>query len=299
MKLRTFKEYDDRYLDTSSIANKFLNISYSNNHSRCQLDIYLPDKLDESKTYPVIIFFHGGAFLKGDKGRYQLNSALQGIEEGFAVVSVNYRLLPEFWHKDYLTDAKMAVDYIYRHGKEYQLDVSKLFLWGESAGAFLALSVGLTSLDNRLTDYLNMTNTEKYPIKGIISWYAPTNLIEHPDMKVLDGQSLNELKYHQTGTELEQTLSKLSAINLVSENRPNLLIQHGTNDEVVAPKQAVDLAQAASECINDKEIILDMIVGANHTTEFFGKPKNVSRIFTKIKEWENKTTKGENKNYGE
>lgn len=287
MEIRKFKEYGDRYLDTTSIVNKFLNISYSNSHSRCQLDIYLPEQLDKSLLYPVIIFFHGGAFLKGDKGRYQLKSALQGIENNFVVVSVNYRLLPEFWHKDYLTDAKMAVDYIYHHGKEYQLDVSNLFLWGESAGAFLALSVGLTSLDNRLSDYLGMSNIERYPIKGIVSWYAPTNLVEHPDTKVLGGQSLNELKYHQTGMALETTLSKLSAVNLVTKNRPNLLIQHGTNDEVVSAKQAIELAQAASECVSDKEIILDMLVGAEHKTEFFEKPENLSRIYTKLNEWKN------------
>ncbi len=287
MKIRRFKEHDDRYLDTSSIVNKFLNITYSNNHNRCQLDIYLPDKLDNSKLYPVIIFFHGGAFLKGDKGRYQLSSALQGIEENFAVVSVNYRLLPEFWHKNYLTDAKTAVDYIYSHGKEYQLDVSNLFLWGESAGAFLALSVGLTSLDNRLTNYLDMANAKRYPIKGIVSWYAPTNLEEHPDMKVLDEQSLNELKYRQTGAALEKILSSLSAINLVNENRPNLLIQHGTDDKVVAPKQAIDLAQAAIGYVSDKDVLLDMLVGANHTTEFFEKPENLSRIFSKLNDWKN------------
>ena len=64
-----FEELYDRYLDTSQIKRKYLDIAYSDLSSRNKFDLYLPD---EGECFPLIIFIHGGAYIKGDKGRYQL-----------------------------------------------------------------------------------------------------------------------------------------------------------------------------------------------------------------------------------
>ncbi len=278
------KEYADRYLDVSEIPVKKLNRSYSNRNERCKLDIYYPlNSLEE--TSPVIVFFHGGAFLKGDKSRYQLYSALQGVANGFVVVSVNYRLLPEFSHKDYLLDAKEAVDYIYLHAKELKIDSENIFLWGESAGAFLALNVGLTNQNQKLRKYLKMESKNDYAIKGIVSWYAPTNLLTHPDIQVLDNQSLNFLKYRQTGTDLQKTLFELSPIQLVNKQMPRLIIQHGLKDTVVMPNQALELAQAASEYLDSTQLYIDFLIDAEHTTNVFSDKENLSVIFQRLNQW--------------
>lgn len=282
---RRFEEHGNRYLDTSEIKNKQLNITYSNADPRCKLDIYYPETTKKKKAFSTIIFFHGGAFLKGDKQRYQLFSALQGIFNGFAVVSVNYRLLPKFNHTDYLEDAKNAVDFIVNNSEEYKIDKGDIYLWGESAGAFLSLVVGLTSSDHRLEEYLSIPHKKTHQIKGIVSWYAPTDLITHPDTIVLDGQSLNFLKYGKSGQALEKIFRKLSPINLLNQKSPNLYIQHGTDDDIVSPMQAIKLAQVSSHFLTKSQICLDLLVGANHTTEEFSKKENLSKIFNQLHIW--------------
>lgn len=55
-KLENFQKSYQRDLDTQGIC--------------CILDIYYP--LVKKTLYPMIVYIHGGAFIKGDKKRYQL-----------------------------------------------------------------------------------------------------------------------------------------------------------------------------------------------------------------------------------
>lgn len=269
MEFYDFQEKDQRILDTSIIKNKILDVQYSDSHSRCKLDIYFPEKRD--KIMPAIVFFHGGAFLKGDKKRYQLYSALQGVWNGYIVVSVNYRLLPEFYYLDYLLDAEQAMQYVLAHSSEYSIDANNIFVWGESAGAFLALSVAL--LEN------------KYGINGVITWYAPTNLLTHPDTQVLNGKSLNYLKYRQTGKELKEILNNYSPINRITKSCPKLFIQHGLNDKVVSSIQALELAQSASRFLNEQNLVLDIVINGKHNTDVFSSRNNLKKIFEQLDKW--------------
>lgn len=278
-----FKENQDRYLDTSKIQPKITDIPYSDESPRCKLDLYYPSKDQES--YPLIIFFHGGAFLKGDKQRYQLFSALQGTFNGFAVASVNYRLLPEFHYLEYLKDASAAVRFLINHFETYKIDKENIFLWGESAGAFLSLLVGLTGQDGGVEKLLQLPIAEEIKINGIVSWYAPTNLLKHPDMKVLGEQSLNELKYRQQGESLQETLRRLSPINLLTENSPKLYIQHGLKDTVVPPEQAVELAGIASEYLSENELKIEYLVEGDHSTGRFSQEDNLEKIFLQLNKW--------------
>ena len=59
------------------------------------LDIRLPQSEQPSQGYPVIMFIHGGGFSSGDKG---MQGGVRGMfqafmNEGYAIVSINYRLL--------------------------------------------------------------------------------------------------------------------------------------------------------------------------------------------------------------
>ncbi|XP_037441872.1 probable carboxylesterase 2 [Triticum dicoccoides] len=106
--------------------------------------LYLPNKLqDASAKLPVVVYFHGGAFLIGsarDPTYHKYLNALAAAA-GVLTVSVDYRLAPEHPLPAAYDDSWAALrwaasaqdGWIADHG-----DTSKLFVAGDSAGANIA-----------------------------------------------------------------------------------------------------------------------------------------------------------------
>lgn len=69
-----------------------LDLSYDSTEKSNTFDLIKPKNATGKE--PLIIWVHGGAFVGGDK-QDVLEYAVQIAAEGFAVVSMNYRLAPE------------------------------------------------------------------------------------------------------------------------------------------------------------------------------------------------------------
>ena len=110
---------------------------------RCKLDIYVP-KQSEKNILPVIVCFHGGGFVKGDKSsgwnESSNNFGFKFLEEEIIMVMPNYRLSGVEGTKwpDYLSDAASAVGWVENHISEYGGDPNCIFVMGFSAGAYIA-----------------------------------------------------------------------------------------------------------------------------------------------------------------
>jgi hypothetical protein len=108
---------------------------------RCKLDVYTPST---GKKRPVLVWFHGGGMVQGDKGRGL--APLVGrlfAEQGYVVVMANYRLSPRAKYPSYVEDAAGATAWAFRNADRYGGDPSRVFVGGHSAGAYLALLVGM------------------------------------------------------------------------------------------------------------------------------------------------------------
>lgn len=83
-------------------------ISYvTHGHERNKLDLYLPDS---DTPLPLIIWVHGGAFRVGSKeGGSDIVPALDYLERGYAVASINYRLSQHAIFPAQIVDCKAAV----------------------------------------------------------------------------------------------------------------------------------------------------------------------------------------------
>ena len=100
---------------------------------RCKLDVYYPVG---KKGFPTIVWFHGGGLEGGGKHVPEMF-----MNQGFAVVAVNYRLSPKAQNPAYTEDA--AVAWAYKHIEEYGGSPRRVFVTGHSAGGYLTLMVGL------------------------------------------------------------------------------------------------------------------------------------------------------------
>ncbi|GAB3113883.1 alpha/beta hydrolase [Aestuariicella hydrocarbonica] len=113
------------------------NIAYGD-HERHTLDIYTPKDSDD-KLLPVVLFVHGGGFLKGDKGSDQhwhnSNVGRLCAANGVIGVVINYRLAPEYTWPAGGEDVASAVSWLKHNISNYGGDADKLVLVGTSAGA--------------------------------------------------------------------------------------------------------------------------------------------------------------------
>ena len=102
---------------------------------RCLLDIVCPARAD---GFPTVVWFHGGGLNSGE--RY-IPAELAG--QGFAVAAAGYRLAPKAKSPDYIRDAAAAVAWVFQHIEAYGGSTDRIVVAGASAGAYLALMVGL------------------------------------------------------------------------------------------------------------------------------------------------------------
>lgn len=248
-------------------------ICYDHTSHYQSFDIYYPDS--RKSLYPIIIYIHGGAFIKGDKKRYQLYSPLQGIHHGYVVVSLNYRLLPEGDFIDALKDVITAITYFIQHGKEYQIDIQKMVLWGESAGASLAV-------------YAITHGVFPIHIQAVIDWYGS---IDFENMEkqlkengkkplMIDGQTIHRHKFKEKNDASYHALvKKINPYMHDFEYIPSFYIEHGTEDDIVPVQQSIDLYRfLMKQSINHHK--LKIIEGLGHGVKGFDSEENLNDIFT-------------------
>ena len=102
---------------------------------RCVLDLYYPD---DKEGFPTVVWFHGGGLTGGNK-----SIPKELMNEGMAVVAVNYRLYPKVKAPVYIEDAAAAVAWVFNHIEEYGGDPDLIFISGHSAGGYLTSMVGM------------------------------------------------------------------------------------------------------------------------------------------------------------
>ncbi|PIN15289.1 Arylacetamide deacetylase [Handroanthus impetiginosus] len=119
--------------------------------------LYLPKNPDRSKKLPLLVYFHGGGFIKesafSSKYQKQLNNLV--AEAKVVAVSVNYRLAPEHPLPIAFEDSWLALEWIVSEStdewiKDYA-DLDRVFFGGDSAGGNIAhnmaLRIGTQKLD--------------------------------------------------------------------------------------------------------------------------------------------------------
>lgn len=160
----SFKGYDD-VRDAGLIQPPGIlrhdGISYGA-HSENVLDVYMPDNCDTSMK--TIVSIHGGAYVYGDKERYQYY-CMDLSKRGFAVVNFTYRLAPEHPYPAALADVNAVFRWIEREGTDYGIDLRRLFVVGDSAGAQLAQQY-LTMLTNPAYARLFSMDLPKISVRG-------------------------------------------------------------------------------------------------------------------------------------
>ena len=129
-----------------------------------KIDVFEPTAKGPAR--PVMIFVHGGGFVRGDKKQTD-NMLVWAVDHGMVGVDVDYRLAPKDPWPAGAEDLKAAVAWTRAHIAEHGGDPNRIILWGHSAGA------------NHVEDYVahaELHGPEFAGVKGAIimsPFYAP------------------------------------------------------------------------------------------------------------------------------
>jgi acetyl esterase len=99
------------------------------------------------RTLPLVINFHGGGFVLGNLTAADWLCGQLAARAGVTVVSIAYRLAPEYPAPVPFLDAWTATRWLVQHAALLRADPLRVTLVGESAGANLAALVALASRD--------------------------------------------------------------------------------------------------------------------------------------------------------
>jgi acetyl esterase len=96
-----------------------------------------------SGTLPVIMYFHGGGWILGDKNTH--DRLVREIANGAhaAVVFIDYDRSPEAKYPTAIEQAYAATVYVAAHAKEFKVDASRMAVVGDSVGGNMTAAVTL------------------------------------------------------------------------------------------------------------------------------------------------------------
>ena len=274
-------------VDLSNIKRKWLDIPYANLSPAEKLDIYLPD--DGDGPFPVIISIHGGGFMFGDKADEQLNPMLKGLNHGYAIVSINYRMSGEAIFPANINDVKAAIRWVKANAAEYKFSPKRIALWGGSAGANLAALAG-TSGDVKELEDMSMGNAKQSSrVMAVVDWFGPTNFLlmdeqlketgnGKPDKS--EANSMLSKVLGQKITEIPEKVKMANPESYITSDDPAFLIQHGTKDPIVPTQQSVLFYEKLVKVLGKEKVTLHLLEGVQHGGKEFETPENLQIVFS-------------------
>lgn len=220
-----------------------------------KLDLYMPaqDTDKGAGPYPTVVFVHGGGWAGGDKGdinneEIQINQLRDTLlHNGYAIASVNYRLMPKGTFPEPMQDVAAAVRFLKKNAGEYWLDPNRFVMMGDSAGGHLATMAGVTSDDLALQGSIGVTDADT-KVDAIVGYYGLYDLTKRtedqqngPCQRARPGAESSHgrlIGADPDSPEGEPIAAKASPVTYVSANTPPVLMFHGSQDCTTPPPQA-------------------------------------------------------------
>ena len=100
--------------------------------------IYRPHDSDDR---PTLLYLHGGGWVVGNLDTHDRVMRLLAEFSGACVVGVDYVLSPEYQFPVAINEAQAVLDWLKIQGPDHGLDISRLAIGGDSAGANMSVAV--------------------------------------------------------------------------------------------------------------------------------------------------------------
>ncbi|MFL4499780.1 alpha/beta hydrolase fold domain-containing protein [Weissella sp. MSCH1] len=289
------RDYKKIEAETAYIKQQWHDIAYMDGE-RHTLDVYLPN--EGQGAFPVIVDIYGGGLIFGDKSSHKLEPALRLLDKGYAVVSVDYSLIHQKDFPFQIYEIKAALRFLRAHADEYQLDMNRVALMGESSGAHLAVMTGVTaSVDALQNPFMGDNNNQPETVNAIIAMYGPYEFDQFVDQFNESGVTP---KYAETGTaesfegqmfnqqapkDVPQRVKMYSPKMYFNAEMPPILAFAGTADAVVPYQQTVNMINGAREFVSEDKAVLHLVEGTGHGPADYMSPEFTDEKAAFLAKW--------------
>jgi acetyl esterase/lipase len=248
-----------------------------NPHVRQTFDLYLP-KDKGVGPIPLVVWMHGGAFKYSNK---DWNNVKYLVKHGYALASVDYRLTDDAKFPAQIQDCNVALNFLLANAASYGIDPRRFVIGGASAGAHLALLLGLAR-NERAFD----ADPSLKPF-AILDFFGPTDMTSVIDeVGQGHGREVQEdvvmrLLGGPLADHLEQA-RQASPISYVARGNPPVLILHGDQDDLVPYAQSQRLHSRLDQVGVRNELIA--VKGAKHDGPMFETPEIQEKVISFLRE---------------
>jgi acetyl esterase/lipase len=206
---------------------------------------------DKTQVLPLIVWICGGGFTEMDRNIHAPELSWF-TKRGYAVASVDYSVHYRSKFPESVEDVKLAIRFLKAHGMEYNLDINRIAIMGESAGGYLAALCSVTG-NNKEFDKGGYENFSS-EVQAAILWYPVINTTA----MVIDPNKVTVPYDWNKYADVTQ---------YVTADTPPVLILHGSGDTLVPIAQGEFLYQALENVKADVEMVI--IEGAEHADNAF------------------------------
>lgn len=213
------------YAQMQAQVTAYKNLHYPSKSSGNEVDLYLPKEGKE--PLPVILWVHGGAFVGGSKEDIEIYSTSLA-SEGFAVACVNYLRAPEAKYPSPLRQTAEALEWLKSVSAAYPLDLSRLVLAGDSAGAHIAAQ--FAALQTNEVYALEMGIAQGFAPKAVLLFCGPYDVAKitegsHPLIDFFMGKTAHA--YFGTRDWEQRYQDQATILNHITADFPPAFISDG------------------------------------------------------------------------
>ena len=222
-----------------------------------KLRLHLALPAANGQKRPALLFIHGGGWAAGH--RDQLTQQIQyAAGKGYVAVSVGYRFAPQDPFPAQIEDVKCAVRWLRAQADDLQIDTGRIGAIGFSAGAHLAMLLGVMDPGDGLEGTGGWAD-QSSKVQAVVSYFGPTNLqVDLPPVS-------KSIVKHFIGfdqAEKPDLYRQASPVTYVSKGDAPMLLYQGTEDPLVPYDQAWLMTQALTKAKVPGRI--EFLLGVNH-----------------------------------
>ena len=205
------------------------------------LDFYRP--ADAHEPLPLVIWIHGGGWRGGDKKNCPAKVLTQ---YGFAVASINYRLIDRATFPAQIRDCKGAIRFLRSRASEFGIDPDAFGVWGGSAGGSLAALVGTSGGVKELEGDVGGNLEYSSAVQAACDWFGRKQFIGYADPNSPESKRVPRLTALFSGTidQRKQIAKAVSPVTHIDKTDPPFLIMHGSQDATVPVEESILFAEA-------------------------------------------------------
>ena len=209
----------------NELINIFNDVEYPSKNSRNFVDVYMPKRTLFDKV-PVIVWAHGGAYVGGDKKDVHYYATALA-SEGYVVVSMNYELAPEAKYPTPIRQTAEVFEWLATVADEYHIDMDKIVLAGDSAGAHMMSQFALLQGSPEYSSLCQIDPVlDPKVIKGILLYCGPYDATKLGAIAGPIGALLNRSAWAYYGCKnwVEEFGGRISIVYLIENYFPPAFI---------------------------------------------------------------------------